>query len=160
MIIARATAVFVLWLSFIGSAAATLLQGEVIRVLDGDTVELLDTSKNTYRIRLANIDAPEKSQSFSEVSRQALASFVFRKPKTVHKQGVDRYGRVIGVLVVDGVNVNAQMVHQGLAWVYTQYNKDSTLVELQQDAKARKAGLWTDPDPIAPWDYRARRSKQ
>lgn len=160
MIIARATAVFVLWLSFIGSAAATLLQGEVIRVLDGDTVELLDTSKNTYRIRLANIDAPEKSQSFSEVSRQALASFVFRKPTTVHKQGVDRYGRVIGVLVVDGVNVNAQMVHQGLAWVYTQYNKDSTLVELQQDAKARKAGLWTDPDPIAPWDYRARRSKQ
>ncbi len=134
--------------------ADTVFQGEVIRILDGDTVEVLDAEKQTHRVRLANIDAPERKQAFGEASRQALASMAYRQQVDVLDTGGDRYGRRIGVLTVNGRNLNREMVAQGMAWVYTQYNKDKTLSGLEEKARADSLGLWADAHPIAPWDFR------
>ncbi|RMN08420.1 MULTISPECIES: thermonuclease family protein [Pseudomonas syringae group] len=140
---------------WIGPASAdTVLQGQVVRILDGDTVEVLDAGKQTHRVRLANIDAPERKQAFGDVSRQALAAMAYRRQVLVLDEGGDRYGRRIGVLTINGRNVNAEMVAQGMAWVYTQYNNDKNLPTLEARARAGKLGLWADIHPMAPWDFR------
>jgi len=83
-----------------------------------------------------------------------LAELVFRKAVRIDEAGRDRYGRVVGTIYVGDLNVNAQMLRQGMAWVYRQYANDKMLYELESQAKKRGLGLWADPDPIAPWDYR------
>ena len=90
----------------------------------------------------------------AEDARQTLAGLVFRQSVTVEEAGRDRYGRVIGTVYVSGGSVNAQMVELGMAWVYRRYAKDSVLFELERQAQADKRGLWADPDPVAPWEYR------
>lgn len=139
----------------IGQASAqTMFRGDVVRILDGDTVEVLDADKQTHRVRLANIDAPERRQAFGEVSRQALATLAYRQQVEVLDQGGDPYGRRIGVLTLNGRNLNAAMVTQGMAWVYTRYNTDRTLPALEKSARAGRIGLWADKNPTPPWDFR------
>ena len=128
--------------------------GVVVGVLDGDTVDVLVAQK-PVRVRLAEIDAPEKSQAFGTRSRQTLAAIVFKQAVNVRTAGVDRYGRTIGTLLVDGHSVNRMMVAQGMAWVYPQYLKDRSLVDVEAAARASKAGLWADPHAVAPWAWRA-----
>ena len=151
----KTAAVLVTAFLWVGHAnAQTVFKGDVIRILDGDTVEVLDADKKSHRVRLANIDAPERKQAFGEVSRQALATMAYRQQVEVLDQGADPYGRRIGVLTVNGRNLNAAMVAQGMAWVYTRYNTDKTLPALEQTARASKVGLWADPTPTPPWDFR------
>ncbi len=137
--------------------AQTTFSGDVVRILDGDTVEVLDAGKRTHRVRLANIDAPERRQAFGEVSRQTLATMAYRQQVEVLDQGGDQYGRRIGVLTVNGRNLNAAMVAQGMAWVYTRYNTDRTLPALEQRARADQIGLWADKNPTPPWEFRRAR---
>lgn len=132
-------------------------QAEVIRILDGDTVEVLTAAKETQRVRLANIDAPERRQAFGEVSRQALAAMTYRKSVVVVDQGADRYGRLIGVLQKDGRDLNAELVKQGMAWVYTRYNNNPALPALENQARVARIGLWADKSPVAPWEFRRAR---
>jgi len=139
-------------LAFAGAAHADFA-GEVVAILDGDTIDVL-VSRQPVRVRLAQIDAPGKRQAFGTRSRQVLADLVFRKHVRVAEEGHDRYGRVIGTIHVGGLNVNAQMVREGMAWVYRQYARDKMLYELEDQAKVRRLGLWADPDPVAPWEYR------
>ncbi len=144
------------WLTVLlafGGIAHADFSGQVVAILDGDTIDVL-VDQRPVRVRLAQIDAPEKRQAFGTRSRQMLAELVFRKAVRVDEAGHDRYGRVIGTIYVGDLNVNAQMVRQGMAWVYRQYENDKMLYELESDAKTRRLGLWADPDPIAPWDYR------
>ena len=96
----------------------------------------------------------------AEDARQTLAGLVFRQSVTVEEAGRDRYGRVIGTVYVSGGSVNAQMVELGMAWVYRRYAKDSVLFELERQAQADKRGLWADPDPVAPWEYRHNKRAQ
>ncbi|RMU54531.1 putative nuclease protein [Pseudomonas savastanoi pv. glycinea] len=103
---------------------------------------------------MANIDAPERKQAFGDVSRQALAAMAYRQQVLVLDEGGDRYGRRIGVLTMNGRNLNAEMVAQGMAWVYTQYNNDKNLPPLEARARAGRLGLWADVHPMAPWDFR------
>lgn len=106
-----------------------------------------------------NVDlgvAPEKRQAFGTRSRQALSSLVFRQSVTVADAGRDRYGRVLGTVYVSGVNVNAEMVRQGMAWVYRQYATDRSLFALEDEARAGRRGLWADPSPVPPWQFRHR----
>ncbi len=131
--------------------------GEVVAILDGDTIDVL-VDQRPVRVRLAQIDAPEKRQAFGTRSRQMLAELVFRKAVRVDEAGHDRYGRVIGTIYVGSLNVNAQMVREGMAWVYRQYAKDKMLYELEDQAKKGRRGLWVEADPKAPWEYR--RSKR
>lgn len=142
-------AVLLVW---VGVARADF-SGEVVAILDGDTIDVL-VERQPVRVRLAQIDAPEKRQAFGTRSRQVLARLVFQKSVRVTEAGRDRYGRIIGAVFVGDVDVNAQMVSQGMAWVYRQYAKDKVLYELESQARGRRLGLWVDPDPVAPWEYR------
>lgn len=127
--------------------------GEVVGVMDGDTVDVL-VSNERVRVRLAHIDAPEKHQAFGARSHQALSSLVFRRPITVTEVDRDRYGRVVGVIHVAGTEVNAEMVRLGMAWVYRKHYVGAALYELERDARASRRGLWVDSSPIQPWHFR------
>lgn len=129
-------------------------KGKVIRVLDGDTIEVLQNNK-PVRIRLANIDAPESKQPFGKWSTNQLKALIAAQPVTVTYSQTDRYGRIIGrVLTSNGTEASRMMVQAGAAWVYEQYNADNALPALQREAQKHKLGLWADSDPIPPWRWR------
>ena len=136
------------------AAAHADLTGQVVRILDGDTLEVLVDLRPT-RVRLAEIDAPEKRQPFGTRSRQALADLVFRKTVTVKEAGQDRYGRTIGTVLVDGQSANRAMVQAGMAWAYRAYLVDTSLLKVEAQAREARTGLWADPAPVAPWEWRA-----
>lgn len=130
------------------------LTGKVVGVSDGDTITVLDAQKIQHKVRLAEIDAPEKAQAFGNKSKQALSTLVFGKSVTVVEQGHDKYKRTIGRVYQGNVDVNAEQVKQGMAWVYRKYSKDKTLLPLEAEAKAQRLGLWADSNPIPPWEWR------
>lgn len=139
---------------FSGFLSAAEMQGKVIRVLDGDTIEVLQ-DKKPVRIRLANIDAPEKKQAFGRWSTNQLKGLVAAQPVTVMYTQTDRYGRIIGrVFTTNGIEANRFMVQSGAAWVYERYNTDKALPVLQREAQTNKRGLWTDSNPMPPWEWR------
>ncbi|ECW2964662.1 thermonuclease family protein [Salmonella enterica subsp. enterica] len=133
---------------------AAEIQGKVIRVLDGDTIEVLQ-NKTPVRIRLANIDAPEKKQAFGRWSTNQLKGLVSVLPVRVTYTQTDRYGRIIGrVFTMDGTEASRFMVQAGAAWVYGRYNTDEALPALQREAQMQKRGLWADTHPVPPWEWR------
>ena len=125
-------------------------QGKVVSIADGDTVTVL-RGREQVKVRLNGIDAPEKNQSFGTKSKDALAALAFGNTVTVRSSGTDRYGRTLGVIVADGVNVNEQLVANGWAWHYKQYSTDAKLAQLEASAKAGGKGLWADPNQSSPW---------
>lgn len=130
------------------------IQGKVICVLDGDTIEVLQ-DKKPVRIRLANIDAPEKKQAFGRWSANQLKALLAAQPVTVTYMQTDRYGRIIGhVFTTNGTDASRFMVQSGAAWVYERYNVDESLPALQREAQEQKRGLWTDSNPVPPWEWR------
>lgn len=138
-----------------------ILQGKVIRVLDGDTIEIktLPAKIVVYevpiRVRLINIDAPEKKQPFGRWSTSQLKTLVAGKQVTVSYSHKDRYGRIIGhVFTTNGTDASRFMVQSGAAWVYERYNADESLPALQREAQKQKRGLWADSNPVPPWEWR------
>jgi micrococcal nuclease len=136
-------------------ALAADFNGQVVGVLDGDTIEVLYNNR-TERIRLHGIDCPEKGQAFGKRAKQAAADLVFGKSVVLQTHGKDKYGRTIAdVLLADGLNVNQELVREGWCWWYEKHApKDHALEQSQQEAKQAKRGLWSDPDPVPPWLYR------
>lgn len=132
---------------------AETFRGEVIKILDGDTVDVL-VKRTPVRIRLAEIDAPEKSQPYGQRSRQALSAIVFRKVVDVVTSDKDRYGRVIGTLFLQGNNVNKEMVRLGMAWAYPAYLTDLDYVVVEAGAREARIGLWAEMNPQSPWEFR------
>lgn len=145
----------VLWLLLSASNAAhgEEFMAKVIAVMDGDTVLALRGAQK-IKIRLANIDAPEKGQDFGTESRQALLDMVLRKQVRVNTQAIDSYGRVVAELSVDGRSVNEEQVRRGLAWEYMHFHGDQAFSVLQKEAQAARRGLWMQPDPTPPWEWR------
>ncbi|MEQ1837784.1 MAG: thermonuclease family protein [Candidatus Nitrotoga sp.] len=127
--------------------------GEVVGVADGDTITVLRDNKQV-KVRLAEIDAPEKAQPFGSKSKQALSVLVHGKAVLVVEQGHDRYKRIIGRVYQGNVDVSAEQFKQGMAWVYRKYSKDKTLLPLENEAKALRLGLWADDEPVPPWEWR------
>ena len=138
---------------FSSSLWAAEIKGKVIRVLDGDTIDVLQ-DKKPVRIRLANIDAPEKKQSFGSWSTNQLKNLIAGQIVTVTYSQTDRYGRVLGLVEKKYINVNRSQVISGAAWVYEQYNTDLSLPALQREAQEQRRGLWADSTPIPPWEWR------
>lgn len=133
---------------------------QVIGVSDGDTLTLL-VDRKPLKVRLANIDAPEKVQAFGNVSRQSLSALCFGKDASYQVQDIDRYGRTVAEVTCGGVNANRAQVERGMAWVYPKYNKDRALPAIQDQAREGRRGLWVDASPIPPWEFRrARRRSQ
>lgn len=140
------------------------LTGKVVRVSDGDTVNLLVENKQE-RIRLASIDAPETAhgssqpgQPFGEASRKNLAEYVAGKTLTVVCFEKDHYDRHICDIPVNGTTANRLQVEQGYAWANQQakgkFLRDKSLVDLEKSARQKKLGLWAEPGAVAPWDWR------
>lgn len=138
----------------IQTAQADLLAGQVVSITDGDTLTVLTENKQKIIIRLNAIDAPEKGQAFSNASKKSLSSICYKKPATVETFGLDKYGRTIGDVACDQVNANSHQVSNGMAWVYRKYSNDPTLIALEAQAKNMGLGLWDDPNPVPPWDFR------
>jgi endonuclease YncB( thermonuclease family) len=147
------------------ASPAWTLTGEVVRVLDGDTVTLLDTEQHEHRIRLASIDAPEKRQPWGQAARQALAEQSWRRSATAQCRKRDRYGREVCTLSVDGADLGMALLRAGFAWHYLDYLREQTREQAQAYAEAQMAareagrGLWADAEPTPPWAWR-RESRQ
>jgi endonuclease YncB( thermonuclease family) len=138
----------------LASPATADFTGEVVGVIDGDTIDVMHHGKSE-RIRLHGIDAPEKSQAFGKRSKRAASELSFGKEVTVEEHGRDKYGRTLGeVILPDDRSLNQELVRSGHAWRYRKYSKDRTLDRLETNARRTNRGLWQDDDAVAPWEYR------
>lgn len=130
------------------------ISGKAVKIADGDTFTLLFNNGFEVRVRLDGIDTPEKRQSFSGVAKKALSNLIFKKQVEVYYNKKDGYGRVLGEIHINGLIVNQELLRQGLAWHYIKYSDDEHLALLEKIARENKIGLWQDPNPIAPWNFR------
>ena len=126
---------------------------KIITVLDGDTV-LIRRGGRLVKIRLAEIDAPEKAQAFGETSKRSLSDMVMSKQVKVASQAVDQYGRMVAHLTTNGLDVNAEQIRRGMAWEYSHFHSNKTLIALQNEAKQFPRGLWAQSNPTPPWEWR------
>lgn len=129
------------------------LVGECVYVYDGDTV-LVDAAGKKTKIRLYGIDAPELSQEFGDKSRALLSRLIEKKKITVSVTGEDKYGRLIGVVFFDGMDVNALMLKNGAAWHYKDFDRSAEYAGLESLARKERLGLWSTRSIMAPWEYR------
>lgn len=136
--------------------SASDFSGKVVGITDGDTITILMPDSQTYRVRLAEIDAPERGQPFGSRSTQILKSLIAGKHIAVRSQGRDRYGRVIGRLYFENTDINREMVRKGAAWVYRKYMTDQSLLKDELRAASTQQGLWALPsaERIPPWEWR------
>lgn len=131
------------------------VEGRVIHIADGDTFTMILDDHTQERVRLQGIDAPEHYQAFANQSRQALSRLIFHKRVKVFFKHRDQYGRLLGtVFTPDDLNVNWQMVKWGYAWQYRRYSSDPRLHQAEKEARQAKRGLWKDPHPQPPWEWR------
>lgn len=133
----------------------------VVAIADGDTLTARCGEPDAYeqvKVRISGIDAPEKAQPFGQHSRQALADLCHRESATIKPATRDRYGRTVAEVQCKGKDVGETQVAAGMAWVFDKYSLGyEHLYPLQEAAKADRRGVWTDPAPVAPWDWRQQR---
>lgn len=133
------------------------LEAKIIRIVDGDTAELL-YGELPIMLRLQHIDAPEKrgSQPYGNKAKTILSELCFGQQVTILTEGdFDMGGRMIGEIInKDGVNVNKEMVRLGYAWHFKKYSSDLNYDKLEKEARREQRGLWQEPNPVAPWDFR------
>jgi micrococcal nuclease len=129
-----------------------------VGVLDGDTIEVL-YNRHPERIRLSGIDCPEKGQAYGQKAKQAASDLVFGNEVTLQRHGQDRYGRTLAdALLMNGTNVSHELVKAGWCWWYQTYAlKDTVLERLEKNAQEGRLGLWADPQPVPPWEWRKRK---
>lgn len=133
-----------------------VLTGKVIAITDGDTFKLLLQDSIQIKVRLANIDCPERKQPFSARAKQYASDAIFGKRITIHVLKKDRYGRSIANVIYNGsLNLSHELVKHGLAWHYVKYSNDNELQSMEDDARKDKLGLWQDPNAIPPWIWRS-----
>lgn len=157
---AKQAVVLAFALTCLATLAQTEITGRVVSVADGDTLTLLADGRTQHKIRLAEIDAPEKRQAFGERSRQSLAELCAGVEAQAMVQTVDRYGRSVARVRCNAVDANAEQVRRGMAWVYDRYVVDRALYRVQTEARDGRRGLWADADPVPPWDFRRRQREK
>jgi endonuclease YncB( thermonuclease family) len=150
-------------------SAASVLEGTVVKIADGDTITVLDSNKVQHRVRIAGIDAPEKKQAFGNASGKRLGELVAREEVRVEFKKHDRYGRIVGKVWVNPpdcptcgmtLDVGLAQITTGMAWWYRKYSNEQSPEDqgryefAEQEAKAKKVGLWQDKNPQPPWEFR------
>ncbi|MFS7384582.1 thermonuclease family protein [Rahnella inusitata] len=152
---------YIIIMAFIPFATFANIEGKVIRVLDGDTVDILKNNQ-IYRIRLSGIDAPEKQQPYGQRSRQNLSNLISQK--TIYAVGnkQDRYGRLIATILYNKNDINSLQITSGLAWAYRYKGKATTpeYVNLEQSARDKAIGIWSEKNAVEPWRWRKEKSRQ
>ncbi|NEN76340.1 thermonuclease family protein [Pelistega sp. NLN82] len=152
--------IFLISLLISSTVWATSFVGYVVGVLDGDTIEVIDKDKNRFRIRLNQIDAPEKSQPYGKKAKQFLSNLIFQKQVIIKWTKKDRYHRLLGQVYYYHQDINLLMIQNGYAWAYTRYLKDDYYLLVQKRAEKEKLGLWASHQPaIAPWEWRKNKRK-
>ena len=138
-----------------------IISARIVGITDGDTVKALTADNQLLRVRLSNIDAPESAQAFGQRSKQHLSELVFGREVELHTHGLDRYGRTLAVVMLDGMDVNLEQVKSGSAWVYEKYidqvdeNTQTSYRAAQTAAQQERHGLWSDTQtPVPPWEFR------
>lgn len=136
----------------------------VVGISDGDTLTARCPTQDAahpyqqVKVRLAGIDAPERRQAYGERSRQHLAGLCFQQEARITVRTTDRYGRSVADVECKGQDAGMELVRAGMAWHYRQYGKQHMhLAGIEADARARRAGLWVDREPVAPWEFRRKR---
>lgn len=147
-------------------AGSQTLTGRVVRVADGDTVTILDSTNAQHRIRLQGIDAPESHQAFGTQSKTNLSNMIFDKNITVEYEKTDQYGRIVGKILFDGKDINLEQVKAGMAWHYKEYQREQTLADrelyarAEDEARNARRGLWADADPVEPSAFRKEQKRE
>ena len=132
----------------------------VVSISDGDTFTAINKDNLQLKIRIFGIDAPEKKQAYGNKSKEFLSSLIFGKSISIDVQSKDRYGRYLAyVYSPEGKDVSLLMIHEGMAWHFTKYDNNEVYEAAQMVAKKAKRGLWADPSPIAPWEFRPNKGK-
>lgn len=134
-------------------------KGIVVKIIDGDTFDLLTQEKNTIRFRMNGIDCPERKQDFYKVSKDALADFIFQKEIRIMVTGRDRNMRTLAIVFCNGENINLEMIRNGYAWHYKKYSSDTVFSTAEKKARIDKKGLWKMNNPVPPWEFRKRKSQ-
>ena len=132
---------------------------KVVGVHDGDTITGLDEDQKQFKIRLDAIDAPELGMAFGQASRKALSEKVLGKQVEVIVKTKDRYGRTVGHVLLDKRDMNLEMIEEGMAWHYAHYDHNKRLAAAEGEARGNRIGLWSDPNPVSPWDWRRHKEK-
>lgn len=152
--------------SLLSSAHAETISGRVVGVSDGDSITVLDSSKVQHKVRLAGIDAPERSQPFGQRAKQSLSDLVFSQWVTVETAKKDRYGRAVGKVLKDGLDANLEQVIRGLAWHYKAYESEQSAADratysaAEAVARGKRIGIWSETHPVAPWEFRKAEREQ
>jgi endonuclease YncB( thermonuclease family) len=137
-----------------------ILEGEVVRVSDGDSLTLL-VAKRPIRVRLAQIDAPERGQPYGQQAKKELSRLAFGRQARAVVVDIDDYGRSVAEVFVDGVHLNQSLVRSGHAWAYTRYARSTEIIDLESQARSEQRGLWrlleAERDP--PWEWRRRKRR-
>lgn len=132
----------------------------VVAIFDGDTLECVDTQLTQPKkvdkitVRLAYIDAPEKGQAFGQVAKKSLSDMVYQKQVTLKIHGQDKYNRTLAEVFYNDANINQQMVRLGMAWAYRDFKPSQAYIELENQAKNSRLGLWSEPNPVEPSKWR------
>lgn len=140
-----------------GPAAGSELHGKIVQVKDGDSM-VLRVGDDNVGVRTFGVDCPERGMPFSARAKSFTTGLVGNRDVTVVVHDVDRYGRIVGdVKLDDGRSLARELLRAGLAWYYRRYASDAEYEKLESEARAAKRGLWSEPNPIPPWKFRADR---
>ena len=150
----------------VDSSGRQVLPGRVVAIADGDTITILDSANTQHRVRLEGIDAPESHQAFGEQSRLSLSEIIFGKDVSVGYQKIDQYGRLVGKIILEGKDINLEQVKAGMAWHYKFYEDEQTpedrdaYAKAEAEARAARRGLWQDPNPTEPYQFRKEEKRE
>ena len=127
--------------------------GRVVGITDGDTIRVLQAGKQVD-IRLAAIDCPEMDQPYGPTAKKFTAGLVEDKIVRIWPTDTDTYGRTVAFVFVGSANLNKELLKAGLAWHYKRYSRDPELAKLEFQARAQKIGIWSEPNPVPPWEWK------
>lgn len=128
--------------------------GSIIRVIDGDTF-VFQTEDGSLKVRMFGTDAPERDQPYSKESADFVKEYLY-KEATLKANGVDRYGRTLAVLFIDGQDINLLTIKNGCAWHFKRYTSNQQYAVAEKFARKKKIGIWALPNPVPPWEWRAK----
>ncbi len=134
--------------------ATNTIRGRVVKIVDGDTFDLLTSNDSIVRIRLQGIDCPERRQDYYQKAKDYLGDLIFGKEVACTCLKTDRNKRIIGDVYVGKKHINLLMVLAGYAWHYKKYSSDPLLANSELKARKAKRGIWAIENPIPPWEYR------